>query len=61
MDPDTTVPVVIPFSEKSAGIPIRSLKLSFPAGAFPANARLAELRFLYDWGPWQDAEENPEE
>jgi hypothetical protein len=51
------VPVPIIFSK--SGTAVRYVKLSFPPGTFLREARLDELRFVYDWGPGKDAEYNP--
>jgi len=58
-DPDTSIPVMIPFKLQGPGIQIQAVRLTFAPDAFPKAARLAELRLIYDWGPWQDAEINP--
>jgi hypothetical protein len=52
-----TLPVLIEFSK--SGTAVRYVKLSFPPGTFKGESRLDELRFIYDWGPGKDADNNP--
>ncbi|MBN1857753.1 hypothetical protein JW848_00945 [Candidatus Bipolaricaulota bacterium] len=47
----------IPFGE--GGSRVRTIQLHFPHGSLLGEARLTELRFIYDWGPGKDAEFNP--
>jgi hypothetical protein len=53
----STVLIPIAFGEESTRV--RMLQLCFPAGSLPGEAKLTELRFIYDWGPGKDAEFNP--
>ena len=47
------------FSDSPSGVSVRYVRLRFPKGTFMQNAVLEELRFKYDQGPWEDAEDNP--
>jgi len=51
--------IAIPVSFGKQSVNVRTLKLVFPPDAFKASAKLVEIQFLYDWGPTQDAEDNP--
>ena len=49
--------VPIPFAQMS--VPVRRIQLYFPPGSIAGDARLTEMRFIYDWGPSDEAESNP--
>jgi hypothetical protein len=49
--------IPISFGEESARV--RTLALCFPPGSLSGEAKLTELRFIYDWGPSREAEFNP--
>jgi hypothetical protein len=57
--PDGASELIAHFSDK--GAPVRYVRLSFAPGAFTHEAILKDLRFRYDWGPDQDAKNNPRE
>lgn len=52
-----TVLTPISFGEESSRV--RMIQLCFPQGSLSGEAKLTELRFIYDWGPDKDAEFNP--
>jgi len=49
--------VPIPFGEESARV--RTIQLRLPPGSFAGESKLTEMRFIYDWGPSDEAEFNP--
>jgi hypothetical protein len=57
--PTSSKALAIPVSFGQKGVPVRTLTLVFPPGAFVAPAKLVDVQFLYDWGPTQDATVNP--
>ncbi|MFC2077869.1 hypothetical protein ACFLTM_03585 [Candidatus Bipolaricaulota bacterium] len=52
-------PVSIRFGDGEHGARVRTVELQFPPGAFAGEAKLTEMRFIYDWGPSDEAETNP--
>ena len=54
-------PLQIPvrFGDGEHGARVRTVKLFFPPSSVVVEARLAEMRFIYDWGPSDEAEFNP--
>ncbi|MFC2078878.1 hypothetical protein ACFLSZ_02750 [Candidatus Bipolaricaulota bacterium] len=50
-------PVPIQFGEQGARV--RTVHLYFPPGAFAGESKLTEMRFIYNWGPSDEAEFNP--
>ncbi|MFC2099766.1 hypothetical protein ACFLSF_02930, partial [Candidatus Bipolaricaulota bacterium] len=52
--------VSIRFGDGEHGARVRTVRLSFPPGAIVGEAKLVEMRFLYDWGPSDEAESNPQ-
>ncbi|UCE19476.1 MAG: hypothetical protein JSV84_03780, partial [Gemmatimonadota bacterium] len=57
--PDEPGIVPIPISFQDPGINLRYVKFAFPPRTFTQRASLEEIRFLYDWGPDDDATYNP--
>jgi hypothetical protein len=57
--PSMPIPVMVPFTQGKAGVNVRAVKLSFATDSFRAPGTLQDFRFVYDWGPWQDAPQNP--
>ena len=53
----SSVLVPISFGEESSRV--RMIQMYFPPGSLSGEAKLDELRFIYDWGPSEDAEFNP--
>ncbi|MBN2449962.1 MAG: hypothetical protein JXR77_06215, partial [Lentisphaeria bacterium] len=51
----TQVPVIF----DDPGAPVRYVRLVFPPGEPLKEAVLHAIRFLYDWGPFEDSPENP--
>ena len=49
--------VSIPFGKES--MRVRMIQLYFPPGSLADEAKLTEMRFIYDWGPSEEAEFNP--
>lgn len=49
--------VPIPFGKES--VRVRNVQLYFPPSSMAGEAKLTEMRFLYDWGPSDEAEFNP--
>jgi hypothetical protein len=58
-DGGSFIPVPARFTQTDSGVEIRFVRLIFPEGTFPEQAVLEELRFDYDRGPGEDAEDNP--
>ncbi|MCK5827215.1 hypothetical protein KAH43_01720, partial [Candidatus Bipolaricaulota bacterium] len=54
-----TSSVLVPISFGEDSSRVRMIKMYFPPGSLSGEAKLAELRFIYDWGPSEDAEFNP--
>jgi hypothetical protein len=52
-----SIPAV--FARSETGVEVRYIKLIFPKASFQKEATVEELRFVYDQGPWEDAEDNP--
>lgn len=52
-------PVLIPVSFGKESVRVRAIQLHFPHGSLSGEAKLAELRIIYNWGPSEDAEFNP--
>ena len=52
-------PIPAYFSESTEGVAVRYVKITFPRDTFQNDATVVALRFNYDQGPWQDAEDNP--
>ncbi len=52
-------PVGVDFSQSPQGLPIRYVKLIFTPNSLPEDAVLESLRFKYDEGSWEEAEDNP--
>lgn len=56
-------PVYISFSDSGQSAKkapkIRYIKLSFPKGTFAEETALRDIRFIYEWGPTDDAKYNP--
>ena len=52
-------PASIRFGDGKTGARVRTVVLSFPPDAIVGEAKLVELRFIYDWGPSDEAESNP--
>ena len=48
--------LLIPAVFGKSGVKVRYVKLILPE--LKHSAVLAEMRFIYDWGPWGDAESN---
>jgi len=56
---EETQHVPIRFGDGENGARVRTVELQFPPGAFAETAKLVEVRFIYDWGPSDEAEANP--
>ena len=52
-----SVMVPIPFGKES--VRVRTVQLYFPPGSMAGESELTEMRFIYDWGPSDEAEFNP--
>ena len=53
------LPVPIQFGDGERGARLRTVHLHFPPGSFVGESKLTEMRFIYDWGPSDEAEYNP--
>ena len=53
------MPVTVWFSQARPGVRARYVQLAFAADSFRDAASLAELRFVFEWGPWEDAPGGP--
>ncbi len=49
--------IPIPFGKQSKRV--RKIQLYFPPGSVIGESKLTEMRFIYDWGPSEEAEFNP--
>jgi len=49
--------IPIPFGKESKRV--RKIQLYFPPGSVIGESQLTEMRFIYDWGPSDEAEFNP--
>lgn len=54
-----TLPIPASFSNNEQGIPLRYVRILFPAGAFSEDATVESMRFRYEPGPGADAEDSP--
>ncbi|MBN1817167.1 MAG: hypothetical protein JW828_07375, partial [Sedimentisphaerales bacterium] len=54
-----TLPVPVSFTNSKQGVPVRFVKILFPAGAFAEDAVVESMRFRYQPGPGEDAEDSP--
>jgi hypothetical protein len=50
--------VPIRFGDGEHGARVRTVNFYFPPGSVAGEAKLAEMRFIYDWGPSDEAESN---
>ena len=57
--PDESCIIPIPIIFHNPGVSVRYVRFIFPYRTFTEAGSLEELRFLYDWGPDDDASSNP--
>lgn len=51
--------VLVPIPFGKASVRVRKVQLYFPPGSLAGEAKLTEMRFIYDWGPSDEAEFSP--